>query len=196
MSTLLSRAANPFWRVESFLAAMTSPLFELGDPFVWYHAAYHTCSAGLVVLERTVVDRQLLISYSGDMASRQEARRSLEAGYVTRTLRVGVSRVISDEIRGSGYAVVLGEQEAPIELVVYPEMKGVTLNGPGFTFELTGVGDVRRRGRQLRFAAQSGPRMVGVAVSKSGDVDVRYRDQTRRISPWEQNVLTWDDAQG
>ncbi len=57
------------------------------------------------------------------------------------------------------------------------------------------VGDVRRRGRQLRFAAQSGPRSVGVAVSKSGAVDVRYRDQTPRISPWEQNVLNWDDTQ-
>ncbi len=67
------------------------------------------------------------------MASRQEARRSLEAGYVTRTLRVGVSRVFTDDIHGSGYAVVLGQEEAPVELVIYPELKGVVVHGPVFT---------------------------------------------------------------
>jgi hypothetical protein len=75
-------------------------------------------------------------------------------------------------------------------------MKGVVVHGPVFTLELTGIGDVRRRGRQLRFAAQSGPRMVGVAVSKSGTVDVRYRDQTPGRSPWKQTVLNWDETQG
>jgi hypothetical protein len=126
------------------------------------------------------------------MASRQEARRGLEEAYVARVLRAKVDRAISDESHGAGYALVLGAPEPVVELEVYPDCPAVVLRSPVFTLECTGVSDVRSRDRRLHFSARSGPRRIGVAVSRSGAVDVRYRDETPQISEWEQGIL-WSE---
>jgi hypothetical protein len=108
---------------------------------------------------------------------------------VARVLRAQVDRAISDEARGYGYTLILGEPESAVELQVYPDGQAVVLRSPIFTLECTGVSEVRSRDRRLRFSARSGARRIGVTVSRSGAVDVRYRDETPQASEWEQGIL-------
>lgn len=116
---------------------------------------------------------------------------------MTRALRVPVSGVVSDEARGTGYALLLGGEEEPIlEVQVFPERDAVVLRSPVFTLEFTRVSEVRTRERRLRFAACYGTRRVRVALSRDGALDVRFRDLTPPDMPWEQGHLDWKHHDG
>ena len=65
-----------------------------------------------------------------------------------------------------------------VEFEIYPKPQAIVLRSAVFTLECTGVSETRSRQRRLRFSARSGPRRIGVTVSRSGAVDLRYRDET------------------
>jgi len=80
-----------------------------------------------------------------------------------------------------------GEPDDPMaQLEVYPQRETIVLRIGVFPLESVSGGMIRSRHRRLRFSARSGPRRIGVTVSRSGAVDLRYRDETLARSEWEQ----------
>ena len=90
-----------------------------------------------------------------------------------------------------------GEPDDPMaQLEVYPQRETIVLRIGVFPLESVSGGMIRSRHRRLRFSARSGPRRIGVTVSRSGAVDLRYRDETLARSEWEQGVLPgWESEQ-
>jgi hypothetical protein len=130
------------------------------------------------------------------MASRLEARPGLHEEYVTRALRKPASQVV-DPDRGIGYVLSLAprltdDPTAAIHLEVYPDTHALVLRTALFTLACTEVTTVRRAQARLRFTARTGRQRVGITITRSGALDVQYRDETPQLSPWQQGEFNWD----
>jgi len=88
-----------------------------------------------------------------------------------------------------------GEPDDPMaQLEVYPQRETIVLRTGVFTLEC--VSEIRARNHRLRFTACCGLRRLGAMVSRSGDIALRYRDETPARSEWEQGVLPgWESEQ-